>query len=143
MPFQLSDSVLLQMRTQANLSMQDDIHIYTVTVSHNMYGEQIVTSGLPTTAKGLIASLSGKEDDLVSALKDEGLLKSQSAKLLLPFETVLETSQVIVDSGTAREWDVVWANYDMTDEYQLYTKAVITRDIVISPYKDQKVGGNG
>lgn len=143
MPFQLSDAILAAMRSQAENTMLDDIHIYTVTVTHNMYGEQIVSSGLPTTAKGLIASLGGRETDLVSALKDEGLLKSQTAKLLLPFATVLETTNVIVDSGTSKEWDVIWTNHDMTDEYQLYTKAVITRDIVQSPYKDQELSGNG
>lgn len=135
--FSLSADVLARLRAQSELTMHDEISLYTVTITRDLYGAETVVSGLVTTAPALIAQMAGKEDEVVERLRAEGLLKTHTAKMLVPHNTDIETNYVCVVSGINEEWDIVWTNRAITNNYQLYTKAIITRNDNVTEYKNR------
>lgn len=134
--FQLSASRLAALRAQAEGAMHDTVSFYTVDITRDLYGNETVTSGLVASAPALIAGISGKEDEIVERLRTEGVLKTHTAKLLVPVGTDVDTNYICVVSGGA-EWDIVWSNDEITNQYQIYTKAIITRNDNITEYKDR------
>lgn len=132
--FTIPDSVLTQMRTQAQSTMRDTVSFYSVTVGYDAYGQEIVSSGFILTTSGLIAAPREKEHEIITSLRDDGLLQEETNILLIPFaQSGITLDHVMVKDG--REWNIISSNINVTDEYQLYHKLIITRDIVKSPYK--------
>lgn len=130
MTFVLPERVLQKIRNTAITAMPTTIYAYLVTISYNVYGEQVTQSGLDFTASGLIAMIEGDDDPLLKALRDDGLLKQKTARLLLPYATPITERHVIVPSGETDAWDVVYTNKEQSDSYKAYAKAIITKEVI-------------
>jgi hypothetical protein len=134
--FRLSPAQIAQLRTDAEKAMHDNVSFYTVDTINDLYGNEIVTSGFVGTYPAYIGGIQGREDEVIERLRAEGILKIYTAKLLVPYSAEINTTMLCVVSGGAT-WDVVWTNEDTTNNYQVYSKAIITRNDALTDYKDR------
>lgn len=128
MPIQgLSDRDLAEMRRVVQDYFPDVISLYTTTVEYDRYGVETVTSGFVTTVLGQISAPSGREREIVTALKGEGVLLDETIKVSLPYSTPITTEQVAVTSGNL-EWEVAYVSTPYT--FTAVTEALLTRKVI-------------
>ena len=127
--FPLPSGVLANMRTTAAQFMQEPVTLYVPEISYDTYGSQIITSGSLTLTSGYVGAVSGKDRELVAGvlrqLQDNGIQTSYLSTVLLPIDTELEDTTVLVIND--QRWRVVWDNRDTMDSVQLYTKIIALR----------------
>lgn len=140
--FQLSPAVLAQYRAQAESAFHDTVSFYTITVTRDVYGNEVLSSGINGTYPCLIGSVTGKDEEIVSKLVTEGRIKTHTAKCLVPWNANINITDVAVVSGIAGEWEIAWHNQDITDEYRLYTKVILTKDDPVTNYRDDYKRGS-
>ena len=128
LPFQIPDSVLAQMRDQAEETMQDAINIYNITYSYNEYGKQVPLSGLYTSTSGLLAK--PRESDYTRLVAQRIIADStrleQTRLLLLPYNVLaVNRAQIVRAKGT--DWRILEIDDSTTEQYRVYTKLIIAR----------------
>lgn len=131
LPF-LSSGILNQMRSTANDFMQDTVQVLSTSITYNDYGDQTVDTTVSFSGLGYVGSLTGSDRDLFTSLQQYrgervGNVTSYGALVLLPFGTEISDTDLILANGY--EWGVVWHNNDTMDAVQLYTKAIIMREV--------------
>jgi hypothetical protein len=131
LPFQIPDSVLASMRTQAEVSMQTAVSIYNVVYAYDRYGKQVITSGLYHTCSGLLAKPTEKNWTRIRYLLDEKLAPNkqnleQVRVLLLPDSTPEITREHIIQTA-GNDWRILELDDDVTEAYSLYTRLLISK----------------
>lgn len=120
------------MRAEIKKFFIDTVSIYSVAITYDAFGKPTRTRTLQTTLKGQIADVSGKEQDLISALLNEGTDKIETAKLVLPYGTAVNVDHE-VDTADGKTWKIVHANTSHTlttgVEVLLYRRLVDTTQV--------------
>jgi len=134
----LPDVVLAQIRLQAETAFTDSVSFYEVSNTYSIDGTPITASGLYATVPCLVSDPSGKENELIANLRSAGLLKQETVKILVPFGTNLHGDLVAVISGVAgNDWEIVSTNENLSNQFQLYSRAILTRDKIQTDYRKQ------
>lgn len=131
-----SDRDWAEMRRLVTSYFPDVVSLYTITETFNRYGEPTVVSGFVMTVSGQLNTPSGREREILSALKNEGVAIEDSMHLTLPYGTPIDYAHTVVTSGHFTsghftsgytEWDVVFIS---PVTYSATTDVLITRKIV-------------
>lgn len=142
--FTLSSAVLSQFRQQAELSMQQYLSAYDITITRDIYGNETISSGLLGTYKcyvGRAPSKSDTEEEIAQRLITAGVIKDKNALALLPYTVVIPSDAVIVVSGQAGEWNIAADNYHISPNHRFYTRLLLNRKDGYTEYRD-RIGKN-
>ena len=134
--FSIPTAQLAIIRAQAVETMRDHIDFYTIDIVRDRYGNETYVSGIVSSTVAYIGRVGGKDDEIVNELRTQGKIGNRVATLLTPYGDDTEYEYIVHVSG-GNDWRVVWNNKETTDDYQIYAKAIITRDEPLTNYKDQ------
>lgn len=100
-------TTLAQMRRVAPQFSVDHYEILTAVRAVDSYGRETLTYSVLRTVRAQLATLNGSEQRIVDTLADSGDTRTVSAKLHMPFITVVHEGNYARRVGTALVWDVV------------------------------------
>jgi len=107
----LTNATLARMRSVAASLLRPGFAICNVTRTLDRFGRESVTYEEVASVRGLLENTSGTERALLAAFTDDGVLRTETARLKLPHGTGVTTRQV-VRSPDGRYWDVAHINTD-------------------------------
>lgn len=134
--FSLSPTVLAEFRSQAESAFHDYITFYNLTITRDAYGNESYSSGVVNTYACYVGGITGKDEELVARLVTDGRIKSQAAKCLIPWNASIDESYIAVVSGIVGDWEIAYDNSEVSEDFRLYKKVILTRDKKIINYKD-------
>lgn len=134
--FSLSPATLAEFRNQAETAFHDHVTFYNLIITRDAYGNESYASGIVTTYSCYIGGITGKDEELVARLVTDGRIKSQAAKCLIPWNANVDESYIAVVSGVAGDWEIAYDNSEVSEDFRLYKKVILTRDKKITNYRD-------
>lgn len=141
--FTLPPAVLARMREQAALAFQQHISFYDLTITRDVYGNEITSSGLLGTYPCYIgrAGKTDTEEEIAERLVTAGVIQDKNILCLLPYNVTVPPDVVCVVSGQVDEWILVGDNTSYSPNHRLYTKLILNRKEQNTNYRD-RIGKN-
>ncbi len=124
----LSNQDLYRMRDIVQAYYKDIIEVYTQNITINREGKKTYGIGsLVTTAKGQLSIPRGNETKQLTQLRDDGVLKDETYRLALPYNTTITTEHKVKTSD-GKYWNVV----SVSDSYTFVAalEVIITRESI-------------
>lgn len=125
----LPSGALDTMRMQANMFFTTPVSVYETSIQYDRYGQEIITSGFRFSTSGYTGKISGRDRELLEALKLLGSETETNILVLIPIDNPLRITDTIVVYGT--NYRVIWHNDHTQDSVQLYQKAICARKILL------------
>lgn len=108
--------------------MPETVNLYSITVTRNIAAQETTSRTFVTTISGQFAEVSRQEREIISALTKTGIENTESIKLIIPFDTVIDTSQQI-ETVSGIFWNVIPLR---NKTYTAGMEVLLTRQITTS-----------
>ena len=123
----INDKQWAMMRSAVTAYFPDKVSFYSVTKSYDRFGNLTTASGLMLTVSGQFNNPSGKDREILEALKAAGNQFDESTKFSLPYGTQASIDWVAV-SANSIEWNVAYINQHQT--FTAATDCLLTRSLI-------------
>lgn len=118
----LTSTALARMRDFANDVMIEPVTVVSVSVAYDMYGKQVLTSGIVYSMSGYVGKPSGNDLEMLREKEYVGERTDDNILVLLPYGNPILESYIIHTQNSA--WRVINSNHALQNGIKIYERAI-------------------
>lgn len=120
----IDPKTLATMRAAASQYLLSAVEVLSVATTHDRFGRETVTYTVDATHRGQLSAITGAERELLTAMTADGVLRTRTARLALPWGTAITEGQAVRVAGETWNIAAVIAN----ETLGAHVVALLTRE---------------